>query len=108
MKNYREYPTVELGWSDIGGVTAVGFSHDVDGYVASKFISFGGDGDYYAWLVDKDAEISSDCTLVFECSSWLRIYDDEGRKLSLYARKFKIFVFGEYGCLIQADGLEQR
>lgn len=56
MKNYKDYPKVYLGMSDIASLTLTGGSALGD---VSVPLYLGGDGDYYGRICDTDIEIPS-------------------------------------------------
>ena len=98
MKDYHDYPKINIGYSDIAALVAVGC--DENG-VNSEIIKFGGDSSYHAYLVDDDAEIGNHYTKVAEFSHWLKIYDDEGLTFDKSADRFEIYTAGDYGCIIK-------
>ncbi len=79
MKTYKECEIIRLGASDYATLIAVGcpLEYGENWSLNLKEINFGEDGCYHAYLVDnKDIEIGSHYTKVFECFAWLKIYDD--------------------------------
>ncbi len=108
MKNYKMYPKVDLGYSDIACLVCMGGREkitDSDDHLKAHVLHFGGDNNYSAYLVDEDCEIPSYYELVAEFSYWLKVYDD--CKLVYTSWKLegnhfhKIYRAGDYGCIIQ-------
>lgn len=100
MKNYKEQEKVTLGYSDIASVVARSPER-------AEAILFGADNKYYAYLVDWETEIPQYYNKVFECSSWLKIYDDEGLTLDLKGDSFEIYRAAEMGCIIRSLNLSK-
>ena len=96
MKYYKNYKKTFIGMSDIALLTA-----RASGDVGT--IEFGGDGAYFAYMVDRDTEIPAGYEEVFKTDEpWLWIYDDDGRVVSLTNESgFTIYRRGDYGCIIQ-------
>lgn len=99
MKNYKSYPTLSLGCSDIARVILS--THD-----QLSYLHLGGDGSYKAYLVDEEAEIGAHYRLAFEATSWLKIFDDTDLVAKIYAERIKIYRAGECGCIVQVIGRE--
>lgn len=97
MKTYKEYPTAFLGCSDVASLV-------VRDSGSAKLLSFGEDGGYRARIVDSGCEIPEHYSLVMECDWWIRVYDDTGRTLGIYAGnrgKIRIYRAGLFGCIIE-------
>lgn len=100
MKNYKEFNQIALGTSDIASITV---RTPMDAFV----VHFGKDSDYYAYLIEGEAEIGGHYTLVKECDAcWMRVFDDN--KLTFESKNYygtyntlRIFRAGEHGCIIQ-------
>lgn len=73
MRSYKEYEKKYIGMSDIANLILAGSS---DNGLRLTALHFGMDNDYYAYIVDSDAEIGEHYTKVAEFKGWLRIYDD--------------------------------
>ena len=97
--SYKDYCTKSIGASDISCLVLAGCS-EKDGFKLDK-LDFGEDGSYYAYIVDKAAEIGSHYNKVAEFYHWLKIYDDFGLTFSVYADKVIIYRAGAFGCIIQ-------
>lgn len=109
--NYKDYTKYYIGSSDIAALTLTGMRPadepgDCTG-LKTFAIHFGGDGDYYAYGCDEDAEIGAHYALEATFAHWLRIYDDTGLVCKLYADIIKIYRAGEYVCIIQTFGKER-
>ena len=77
MKNYRDYPLIGFGMSDIASLVFVYFDN-VDYEVQSRILPMGSDGAYRARVVYNDVEIPSHYTKQFLINaSWVKIYDDD-------------------------------
>ncbi len=103
MRDYHDYERIYLGYSDIASLTIVGprdFKDDQMGSLAES-LYFGIDGDYYAYIVDGDAEIGGHYKLVQTCEVWMKVYDDEGLVKTFRAPKINIYRAGDAGCIIQ-------
>ena len=89
MKSYKEYEKKYIGMSDIANLILAGSS---DNGLKLAVLHFGMDNDYYAYIVDADAEIGEHYTKVAEFKSWLRIYDDSflTQELSKKIRRIKL------------------
>lgn len=103
MKNYKSYPMITIGASDIASLILAG-----PGDTGLKLVElpFGEDGSYRAYMVDEAAEIGSHYRMVAEFGSWLRIYDDTGLAYEVAAKAIRVFRAGERGCIIQT--IERR
>jgi hypothetical protein len=99
MKNYKEFEKEYIGGSDIASLILAGYVEDKG--LELKELSFGEDGSYHAYVVDKDTEIGSHYTKVAEFESWMKIYDDEKLVKSFEARKIIVYRAREMGCIIQ-------
>ena len=98
MKGYKEYEKKYIGMSDIANLILAGFS---DNGLRLTALHFGMDNDYYAYIVDSDAEIGEYYTKVAEFRSWLRIYDDSFLTQEFNSDKINVYRAGEMGCIIQ-------
>ena len=82
MRSYKEYEKKYIGMSDIANLILAGSS---DNGLRLTALHFGMDNDYYAYIVDSDAEIGEHYTKVAEFN----------------ADKISIYRAGEMGCIIQ-------
>lgn len=100
MKNYKDFEQTYIGSSDIATLILAGFREGV-GFVTEP-LSFGGDGNYYAYMVEgEDVQIGDHYALVSTFNYWLKIYDDEDRTYYDDAEEFRICRAGDYGVIIQ-------
>ena len=77
MKNYRDYPLIGLGMSDIASLVLVYFDN-VDYEVQSRILPMGSDGAYSVRVVYNDVEIPAHYTKQFSINaSWVKIFDDD-------------------------------
>ena len=74
---------------------------DISKKLLTEIIYSGAGNDYYAYIVDSDAEIGEHYTKVAEFKGWLRIYDDSFLTHEFNADKISIYRAGEMGCIIQ-------
>lgn len=113
MKTYKDYPKIDLGYSDIATLIAVGCGQwDDERHSCLKIgeIGYGGDNIYDAYLVtDKDAEIGSHYEKVFECDSWLKIYDDDTCvfRSNYKFNRFEIYRAADFGTIIKCWNTKQ-
>ena len=94
----KDYEKKYIGMSDIANLILAGSS---DNGLKLAVLHFGMDNDYYAYIVDADAEIGEHYTKVAEFKSWLRIYDDSFLTQEFNANKISVYRAGEMGCIIQ-------
>lgn len=99
MKTYKDYPKTYIGASDIASLVLRGCD-------ALSELKLGGDGAYYAYMVDGPAEIGEHYTKRFECRDWLWVYDDQGKRVEIRAETIQVFRGGDYGVIINAPGGE--
>ena len=92
MKSYKDYEKKYIGMSDIANLILAGSS---DNGLKLAVLHFGMDNDYYAYIVDADAEIGEHYTKVAEFKSWLRIYDDSFLTQEFNANKISVYRAGE-------------
>lgn len=101
MKNYKDFEKTFIGGSDIATLIMVGCRDDGGGLVTEP-LRFGGDGSYYAYIVEgEDVQIGSHYRLVATFNHWLKIYDDDERVYSDDAKEFRIYRAGDYGVILQ-------
>lgn len=115
MKTYKDFEKIPLGYSDIACLIAVGtksfeearkereIDHDAS-ILKIQEIRFGVDGFYEAYLVtDKNAKIGAHYEKVYECDSWLKIYDDDTRvfQSDYEYNHFEIYRAANYGMIIK-------
>lgn len=86
MKSYKEYEKKYIGMSDIANLILAGSS---DNGLKLAVLHFGMDNDYYAYIVDADAEIGEHYTKVAEFKSWLRIYEKWDASSSYLSKKIR-------------------
>lgn len=107
MKTYKDFEKIPLGYSDIATLIVVGCCEwDKKRHSCLRIdeIHFGGDGFYEAYLVtDKDAKIGEHYEKVYECDSWLKIYDDDTRVFDSDYKynRFEIYRAANYGMIIK-------
>lgn len=101
MKDHHDYPKEFIGCSDISILTFVGL--DDLSHVEASAITYGGDGDYLAYIVDEKCEIPSHYTLVGKFKQWLKIYDDAGLSYKLSDAGYTYYVYraASFGTIIQ-------
>lgn len=121
MKTYKDYPKIDLGYSDIATLIAVGTMSWDELREKSKNdpacsclkigeVGYGGDNIYDAYLVtDKNVEIGAHYEKVFECESWLKIYDDDTCvfKSDYKYNHFEIYRAANYGTIIKCWNSKQ-
>ena len=101
MKNYKDYPLIGFGMSDIASLVLVYFDN-VDYETQSRILPMGSDGSYRGRVVYNDVEIPSHYTKQFSINaSWVKIYDEdtlcwEGKADAIY----EFYTAGERTLLI--------
>jgi hypothetical protein len=95
-KKHYDCELADIGFSDIASLTLR--SCDKVG-----ILRFCEDDSYCAWIADDFCEIPEHYNLVFECGTWLYIYDDNGLawKTEENYTAIKVYRSGGYGCIIQ-------
>lgn len=102
MENYKDYEKQCIGCSDIASLILRGINTNDE--LELKALKFGGDGVYWAYIVDADTEIPEHYTQVAEFKYWMQIYDDMARTATFRTKgneKIKVYRAGMYGCIIQ-------
>lgn len=100
MKSYKEYGKWWIGESDIATLVCVGIDEKEDD-IETFFLEFSGDGEYYAYIVDEEAEIGSHYKLVHTFTYWCRIYDDSSKTCEVSGKKINIYRAGDFGTIVQ-------
>lgn len=100
MKDYHEYPKQFIGSSDISSLM-------IRTPLECRVLDFGGDGEYNAYVVDKDAEIGSHYEKIMTAKNWAWIYSDLQRVCKFEGDEINIYRAGDYGCIIQVLNDEQ-
>lgn len=104
MKSYKKFGSKLIGYSDYASLLLAGPRNEEG--LTSQFIHFGGDGRYFAYIVNEEAEIGEHYSLVAEFDSWMRIYDDETMVCNFDAKHIKVYRAAGFGCIIQLLGKE--
>lgn len=103
MKSYKEYGGIPLGTSDSARIMLAGVKD-------ARFINFGEDGFYHAYLVDENATIGEHYKLQFEMdgSAGASVYDDVERMATIpRCDVIKVYRAGNFGCIIQCINQKQ-
>lgn len=100
MKRYDDFDKYPIGGSDIAALLLSGPSGPSEPLTA-KYINFGEDGEYSAYIVEGEAEIGTHYSLVAEFYNWMNVYDDDSLAVDFKAPHIKVFRAGERGCIIQ-------
>ncbi|WP_071142091.1 hypothetical protein [Acidaminococcus timonensis] len=97
-KDFYKYCTLSAGVSDIAALI-----YRTSNPKEIGEIPFGEDGDYKAHLIAGDTDVPSHYNLVLDtASSWLWIYDDDGKVLDLENPSgFQLYRAGERGLIIR-------
>ena len=102
MKTYKDFETIYIGGSDVASLIMMGLKETGR---TLEFLSFGEDGDYYAYLVDREenkpVEIGEHYKKVVTFTNWLKIYDDYESTLDIKGRVINVYRAGEFGCIIE-------
>lgn len=102
LENYHNCEKIRIGSSDIAALIAVGCGTED---LKTAAINYGEDGNYLAYICGGEIEIPSHYEKVFECRSWLKIYDDE--RLTFDSAKhgdfnrFEVYRAGNFGTIIR-------
>lgn len=102
-KDYRTYPLVDIGCSEISTFIVAGKRpYGEDGaWVKTFALSFPSDGDYFkAYVVREWAVIPESFKLVGTVRDWCRIYDDDKLSFSANGEEISIYRNG-LTCIIQ-------
>lgn len=95
---YKEYLKKTIGDSDIAALIAVGVTN---GTLTTQAISFGGDNEYTAYIVDSECDIPLHYDKAATFNKWCRIYDDTGLTQCFEADEINVYRAGDYGCIIE-------
>lgn len=107
LNDYHSCEKIGIGESDYAALIAVGCGKD--GLEVSE-IYYEEDGYYCAYLCGEETEIPPYYLKVFECRSWLKIYDDTGLSFESdlhfnpfgpRPNHFAIYRSGSYGTIIK-------
>lgn len=105
MKNYHDCARIQLGFSDIAEIIIRGLDTTENRDVILDRLKFGGDGSYAAYIIiDGEAEVPSHYTKLNDYAAWIEIFDDNMKRVLIYAKSISVYRAGDYGCLITADG----
>lgn len=100
--DYEKYRRESIGSSDDAFLIAAGEKvSETDVYIVSNPILFSAGGKYYAYMVDGSVKLPPYFQKVFECDSWLRIYDNNGVSYSDIGGHYEIFRAKDAGCIIR-------
>lgn len=100
--NYKEYELMSIGCSDYAALCLVGPT--IHGDLTAEILSFGGDSDYFAYVVDGEAVIGRHYKLLYTFRSWMNVYDDFTMVKNFKAAFINVYRAGEYGTIIQLFG----
>lgn len=102
MKTYQHFIRKYIGTSDVASLIMMGLKETGR---SLEFLNFGEDGDYYAYLVDREedkpVEIGSHYKKVSTFTNWLKIYDDYESTLDIKGKVINVYRAGEFGCIIE-------
>lgn len=103
LNDYHRFGKIGIGGSDYAALIAVGCGKD--GLEVSE-IYYEEDGYYGAYLCGEKTKIPGYYIKVFECHSWLKIYDDTGLAFDSTAyfdwfNHFEIYRAGSLGTIIK-------
>jgi len=103
MKSYKDFEQAHIGGSDVAALIMVGCRGEEG--LKTEALDFGEDGCYKAYIVEsEDVEIGSHYKQVAIFNHWLKIYDDNRLTFYMYAREFRVYRAGAFGCIIQIIG----
>lgn len=102
MKTYQHFIRKYIGTSDVASLIMMGLKETGR---SLEFLNFGEDGDYYAYLVDREedkpVEIGEHYKKVATFTNWLKIYDDYESTLDIKGKVINVYRAGEFGCIIE-------
>ena len=102
MKTYKDFREINIGMSDVASLIMMGIKETGR---SLEFLNFGEDGEYYAYLVDREedkpVEIGSHYKKVATFTNWLKIYDDYESTLDIKGKVINVYRAGEFGCIIE-------
>ena len=104
MKTYKDFEKIHIGGSDIASLLFAGPSTDpgsTEWGMLAKFIPFGQDGEYHAYIVKGEAEIRAHYHLEATFQKWMRIYEDDGKSGEFKGDEIRVYRAKEMGCIIQ-------
>ena len=111
INDHHGYPVMPIGISDIAALIIVGPKAErkskYEEYLDTAIMHFGGDGDYFAYIVDENAIIPDHYKPVAHLSYWINIYDDTSLAYSARADWINVFRAGDHGCIIQLIGAKE-
>lgn len=97
--SYKSYARAELGFSDVASLVLRAM--DANGGQKAGIVGFGGDGRYFAYIVDEGAKIGEHYDLVFQGRVWLDVYDDARKVAGFRGDAICVYRAGGFGCIIQ-------
>ena len=104
--NYRIYPSMSIGESDIAAVIMAGPTEDG---LKAEYLKFSKDGDYLAHIIDGNAKgYEGHYELIATLRNWLKFYDDEELVIGFKADEIKVYRAGEMGCIVQLIDKEEQ
>lgn len=89
---------VFIGSTEYDTIVLVGSQ---DNKIVADTLNFSGSGNFTALLIGDKEKIDSDYKLAAKFNSWLKIYDDDGPVLEIWASEIKIYKDDAVGCIIQ-------
>lgn len=98
-ENSYKFKTTFVGCSDIASLIAVGIG--TDGNLNTKCIDFDEDASYKCYLLCEKQNIPKHYKKVYEFKNWLKIYDDDGKTITLTADSLEVYRAGAMGLLIK-------
>jgi hypothetical protein len=104
QKNYKDFKHQFVGASDVAALVVVGME---EGEMQARVLDFGGDGDYFAYVIDEDCELPAHYSLALSFTTWAKIYDDAGLTGDFNAQKINIYRAGSYGVIVELKGAKK-
>lgn len=95
---YKDHEKTYIGSSDIACLILAGGGEN---NVQPVYLTFGEDGAYRAYIVYGECDIPSHYTLKHIFRGWMKVYDDEGKTLTVTGDAIKVYRAGSFGCIIQ-------
>ena len=102
VKTYKDFNKVYIGESDMAKLVLVGVSHE-SGDVEASILTFGGDSDYSAYVIDENVTVPDHYHMVKDFDNWMTVYDDQSLTMKIRAKHIEVYRAGDYGCIIRTS-----
>ena len=100
LKNHHFCEREYIGGSDYCNLILVGCSK-IESGLKTYALHFWEDGDYEAYIADKETLIPPHYRLEATFNNWVKIYDDDGKTAKFEGEEINFYRAGSFGCIIQ-------